>query len=329
MIPSLAVLAACSPDPSDPGGSPTGDPPFQSTPTTDTAGEPPDDTGTPVTTPTTPLDCTVEPLGVPLDFLPIPSSEDFTIGADGLLYGVQTGSGALTRTSREGVEEMLVPNVSSWGRGTRFLVDGDLVVAEPDTGSLIRFDTSTWGKTLLHGGLSQPNGIAIGDDGYVHLTQANGIVLRIEPVTGESTVLHDTPISTDGITFSPDYRTLSWNSENGEIIQVVLDEYGAVTEGPSVITTVDGGTLDGMTADACGNLYVIVMSGLVVLIKPDGTQRVLVDLSEANGGDFISAANFGSGVGGFERDHLYVMSLSYGVFEIDIGIDGKWEPHFP
>jgi hypothetical protein len=45
------------------------------------------------------------------------------------------------------------------------------------------------------------------------------------------------------------------------------------------------------------------------------------------GGVFISAANFGSGFGGFERENLYVMNLNGGVFEIEMGIPGKWEPH--
>jgi sugar lactone lactonase YvrE len=262
----------------------------------------------------------------------IQSSEDFTFDLDGYLWGVST-QGPLIRTPLDGELEVMRPDISSWGRGVRFLPDGDLVIAEPDRGALLRLDRDTLSGEVLRDGINSPNGIAIGEDGWVHMTQGGGDVLRVDPETGEADRLVQSDISTDGITFAPDYRRLYWNSEGGQVMTLVLDEFGALAEEPALLTRIDTGLaiLDGMTSDECGNLYVVKMNGHLIRVLPDGTQEPLMDLNQHAGGaaSFISAANFGSGVGGWERDHLYVMSLDHGLFELEIGIRGKWEPHMP
>lgn len=325
----LAVTLGCAdrdtgtptvPGTGTPGGTtPTGTPAGS---TTTPAGS----TGTGGGTTTT-LDCS----GMPLAWrkLTIPSSEDFTTGLDGKLYGVSTGTGALARSAHDGTHEPLVPNVSTWGRGTRFLPGGDLVVAIPDNGTVRRFDPTTWGSEVIANGLAEPNGIAIGENGLVYLTQASGRVVRIDPDTAQVTTLFDTPVSTDGITFAPDYRTLYWNSESGQVIKAEIDAAGNLVTDPVVHATVNTGAgfslLDGMTSDACGNLYVVEMSGRVHRVFPDGSQQVFVDLT--NQGPFISAVNFGSGFGGFEETFLYIMDLNGGVFEIETDIPRNWEPY--
>jgi sugar lactone lactonase YvrE len=307
-----------------------------STPTTETTDTDPDtaDSGAPTPTGDTgsDLDCSSLPQATFVRFHDyVHSSEDFTFDDEGYLWGVSWENGSLIRTLIDGNAELMLPNVSSWGRGVRFLPGGDLVIAEPDSGALIRVDRDTMGATTVRSGLNSPNGVAIDDDGMVFLTQATGRVIRIDPDAGTESLIFDTPVSTDGITLAPDYERLYWNSEQGEVVTAVVDATGTVTEAPSVLADISTsfGILDGMTADACGNLYVVQMSGRIVRVQPDGTQQTLISVDSVPEGTFISAANFGSGVGGWERDHLYVMSLSRGVFEIDVGIPGKWEPHLP
>jgi sugar lactone lactonase YvrE len=281
------------------------------------------------------LDCAELPEAVFVRHMAnMPSTEDFTFDDEGYTWGVSTVNGGLIRTLYDGTPEVMKPNVSSWGRGARFLpgAGGDLLVAERDTGSLLRFDRDTMGTTVVHAGYNEPNGLAIGEDGMVHLTQGVGPVVRVDPDTGEQSVIHDSNVSTDGITFAPDYQRLYWDSEYGQIATAVIDADGVVTEEASVLTTIDVegsglSILDGMAADACGNLYVVRMSGQIIRVTPDGTQSLVIDLSMSPAASLISAVNFGSGVGGWERDHLYVMSLLEGMFEIDVGIEGKPEPH--
>jgi len=261
----------------------------------------------------------------------IPASEDFTIDADGYLWGVSIVTRALVRTTHAGSPEAVIPNVSSWGRGTRFLSTGDIVIAEPDAGQLLLVDPTGPSVAPVLGGLQEPNGIAVDQEDHIYLTEMTGRVNRIDPYTGDRSVVYDNPISTDGITLSPDYGSIYWNSEQGQVIQATLDASGELDGEPTLLATITGGAfvlLDGMTADVCGNLYVVQMSGYIVRVTPQGDQRVVVDLTGAAGGSFISAANFGSGAGGFERENLYVMNLDGGVFEVEMGIPGKWEPHY-
>ncbi|MEZ4239964.1 MAG: SMP-30/gluconolactonase/LRE family protein [Myxococcota bacterium] len=320
------------PTETDPEPTPGTTPPETSTPTSTSTAT--GDTATATATGDTaaPLDCSVRPQATVVrhhDY--VPTAEDFTFDDEGYLWGVSTATSGLIRIPLDGAPELMLPNVSSWGRGTRFLPGGDLVVAEPDRGALIRVDRATMGVTTVRSGLSSPNGVAIDDDGMVFLTQASGRVVRIDPDAGTEQLVYATPLSTDGVTLAPDYERLYWDSESGEVITAVVDAEGTVTSGPEVLTTIatGAGILDGMTADACGNLYVVKMNGTVVRVLPDGTQETLVTLSSHPAGGFICAVNFGSGVGGWERDHLYVMSLQEGLFEVDVGIEGKWEPHYP
>ncbi len=328
---SLAIFACNKGVPTD-----TEDTNKDTDPTTDT-----DDTDTDTdsdtdsdtdTTPTSTYDCTTLPPAPTVwqRLNNIPVSEDFTIDADGFLWGVDTNTRALVKTTHGGNTDVVLPNVSSWGRGTRFLSTGDLMIAEPNSGSLMRVDLSGPSIAPVLGGLQEPNGVVIGDDDFVYLTEMTGKVSRVDPDTGDRTVIYDTPVSTDGITFAPDYRTLYWNSEQGQVVKTVLDADGAVVDPPAVLTTINGlgfmDLLDGMTTDACGNIYVVRMMGHIIRITPDGQQQEIIDLSGL-GGVFISAVNFGSGAGGFERDNLYIMNLSGGVFEVEMGIEGKWEPH--
>ena len=328
---SVAIGVACV---ACKGGTPAGEDPSDDTDLPGTGSETDTDTDTDTyTPPTETYDCSTLPdrptVWNRMDNIPM--SEDFTIDTDGYLWGVNAETTALVKTLYGGTPELVVPSVSSWGRGTRFLSTGDLVIAEPDGGQLIRVDVTTGSVTPVVGDLQEPNGIAVDEDDWVYLTEMNGRVNRINPYGGERSVIFDNPVSTDGITFSPDYSTLYWNSESGEVIQAEIDAEGAIVGTPSVLALIDDmaffDLLDGMTADVCGNLYVVRMSGYIVRVTPQGQQEVVVDLTGVPGGVFISAANFGSGFGGFERENLYVMNLNGGVFEIEMGIPGKWEPH--
>ena len=139
-------------------------------------------------------------------------------------------------------------------------------------------------------------------------------------------------MSFDGITFSPDYKTLYFDEEMGNLHRAPVNEDGMLGE-PTLIDnlfeavgTVEGlGLLDGMTADACGNVYVVDMEGRVIRATPSNEIEVAVDLTSEYF-PFIPAVNFGSGVGGWKRDHLYIISFDVGIYEVEIGAIGKPEP---
>ncbi len=251
------------------------------------------------------------------------SSEDFTFDTEGNLWGVSLQDGALSKIARDGTRTVVLPNVSSFGRGIRFLPNGDMVIAEPDEGALIRITSDGQTSTIL-GNIREPNGIAIHPNGMVYLTGVEGILYRIDPDTGANTHLVDGGPSLDGIVFSRDFRTLYYDTEAGTVFSIPLDEDGIPeAEGSRYVDLPEIELLDGMALDDCGNLYVVEMSGIVWRIKPDKTIEKAVELGVGGpfgGGVFICAISFGSGKGGWDANTLYIMDLQGQIHEAPIGV---------
>ncbi|MBA2321097.1 MAG: SMP-30/gluconolactonase/LRE family protein [Deltaproteobacteria bacterium] len=255
----------------------------------------------------------------------IPTFEDFTFSADGYLWGVSLYEGALTRVPYGGPSELLRPGVSGYARGTRFLPDGDLVSVDYPNNSLLRIDVTTYTSTVLTGGLTSPNAVAIDESGDIFLTQVTGRILRIDPATGLSTPLALSAVSNDGLSFSPDYRTLYLNSDAGGDYQSLgLDAAGEVTSPLAPFAELPG-PADGMVVDACGNAYVTQFEPpSIVRVRPDGIVEPFILLPD----DVLAVAvNFGTGVGGWEAEHLFISDWNGEFLEYDAGVTGKWEPH--
>ncbi len=270
------------------------------------------------------VDCS-QLLPLPLSYTTydwVPSHEDWTFSTDGYMVGVQ---GDLWRTPYGGPKELLVPNLGN-SKGTRFLPDGNLVVADVNAQSLVKIDPATGSRETLRQ-LNNPNGVAIGADGWAYVT-VTGAVVRVDTTTGDLEMVADLPgKSFDGISFSPDYSRLYWNEEFGNIWSVEFDANnmpGDPVRGPNIpIPAIS--ILDGMAVDACGNLYVVEMQNGVWRVTPDGQVELAIDIA---GFAFMSSLNFGIGVGGWDANSLYVMDFSGKVYEAPVGVPGKWEPHY-
>jgi hypothetical protein len=321
---SLAIATtACGSGSDDPdggggngdGGGGNGDATmFDATPTYD-AGEPD----------ATPSDCDNLPsLPVTSRFLDhIPWAEDFTFDDQGNLVGISDGG--LFRTPYDGAPALWTA-VNYQTRGARLLANGtDLVVSNMSNNELTRIDPQGVQIPIL-AGLPEPNGIAIGMDGFIYLANSGGQIRRIDPDTGQFTVLWtDQNRSFDGITFNLDYSVLYVNEEAGDVHKMTIDAQGNAGTPEHVVTLQPQFLLDGMAVDECNNVYTLDMAGTVYRIDQQNNVDVVVQFSM--GEAFIPALNFGSGVGGWHADKLYVMNFLDGVFEVDIGVRGKPEPH--
>lgn len=275
----------------------------------------------------TPSDCDNLPaLPVTSRFLDhIPWAEDFTFDDQGNLVGISDGG--LFRTPYDG-SPALWTAVTYQTRGARLLANGtDLVVSNMSNNELTRIDPQGVQSTVL-AGLPEPNGIAIGLDGFIYLANSGGQVRRINPDNGQFTVLWNAQgRSFDGITFSPDYSVLYVNEESGDVHKMAIDAQGNAGTPELVVTLQPEFLLDGMAADECGNIYTLDMAGTVYRIDSDNNVETVVQFSM--GEAFVPALNFGSGIGGWHADKLYVMNFLNGVFEVDVGVRGKYEPHLP
>lgn len=297
-----------------------------------------------------PFDCgALPPLPVTTwNVLPVPGAEDFTFDAEGRLVGVDLEND-LVRTTYDGETELVYPNagipVGGSGpgsfpmivRGIRFLPDGNLVYADRGAGGLAHLDLETLEKTMLVTGLVEPNGVAVSKSGLAYVTDKSGHVTAVDPALGASSVLFNAPKSLDGIGFAPDFETLYVNSEKQSVYALplaavpsasgaFLADVGSGGGGPS-------GGLDGMTVDACGNLYVVQMSGILWRVSPDGKQvakvvTIVASGGGPSGGPLLNAVNFGSGKGGWKADSLYAISMMRDeVYEVPVGVPGAPQPH--
>jgi len=280
--------------------------------------------------PTLPDDCSLPVGPAPWTYLTwVPPSEEFVFDDSGYLFNVDAFPDLVWRTPFGGPHEIVAPYQSREVAGTRFLLDGDLVVCDEGDDAVVRIGMDG-GSELIAGGLTSPNSVAVDDKGQVYVT-AYDEVWRLDPDNGDKTFLHAVPGSDlDGLTFSPDFKSLYFNQDEGGAIGLIeLDD-----EGNALDAYVVGNApadfwneLDGMTTDECGNVYVVRIDGRIWRLNTDLTMEPVADLTEEY--PTATSINFGSGVGAWERDHLYVMDRQGGMFDIDIGVRGKWEPHLP
>lgn len=254
-----------------------------------------------------------------------PPVEDFTFLDDGRILAVVGGH--LQAFEFGGASTILVPNLGDV-RGTRLLPDGRAALAHITTGSVLLVDPFVGSQEVLASGLVNPNGIAIGDDGLVYVATTARIV-RLDPSDFSQEVVAEVPNrSFDGLSFSPDFSRLYFNEEVGRIHWVDFDangDPGPVQDGPSIPVGAFG-LLDGMTVDACGNLYTTEMGSTVWRVSPSGTVEQVVVVS---GVAILPALNFGPGTGGFDADVLYVADFTGKMHAVEVGVEGKWEPHLP
>ncbi len=336
MIQVLLLLGACKNSllPAEPFPVPETTP-STSPPVTDTdPGTPGDttDSGAPPTgtetggIPMIAADCkALLPIPAEYEVLPWTSgSEDFALDLEGNHVGVVGGT--LFETPYGGTKQPVAPGLSDSIRGSRILADGTVVLSDPEHQTIVGVDPDTGSNWVIAAGVENPNGIAIGADGWIYAA-LTGSIARFDPATGDRETVADMPgNSFDGLTFMPDYKTLFFDEEFGQVWKVTFDDDNNPSEpilGPDLPL---GGfsILDGMTADACYNLYVVEMNGTVWRASPDGTVDVALDVS---GFASTSAANFGSGIGGWDANTLYVSDFLTKTYAVSLGVPGKWEPY--
>jgi sugar lactone lactonase YvrE len=274
-------------------------------------------------------------------------AEDFAFDGEGNLISIDA-AGNLTRQPRNGPRTVVVPNAAQTGAGTRFLANGDLVVASVEEGAVVRI-TPAGGKQVLASGIAYPNGIEVDREGAVYVAEHDrGRVLRIDPSAGMTTVIAEGLEFSNGLSFSPDYRILYVGSFGGGTVHAIArnedGSWPAATASPPVLlaqvpttsgpTMVDGGGLDGVTVDACGNVYVTeYLLGNVWRISPTGAVDLLVTLPS----EWIPNLHWGVGVGGWDAKRLYVIERNNGgapglglgvsgggrLFELAVGVPEK------
>lgn len=152
-------------------------------------------------------------------------SEDFAFDSEGNLVSTDQ-SGNLTKQPKSGNRQVFVPGLGETA-GTRFLANGDLVIASVEQGALLRIAPNGSVTTMLSG-LQYPNGVEVGRDGFVYVAEHDaGQVRRVNPDNGEFTIVASGLTNPNGLAFSPDDKTLYVGSfGGGSVHSVSIDAAG-------------------------------------------------------------------------------------------------------
>jgi hypothetical protein len=294
---------------------------------TDTDDTDTDDTGD--TDDTTPdlksVDC-AKLSSAPLSIESVPGAKAYhgiTFDDDGHIIGSDNSS--LIKSTRDGDWDILAPSIG-WAEQIDRLHDGDIAVLATQNTSVKRVSMAGAASTLATS--VSGYGLTVGPDGMVYVANYQNIV-RIDPDTGEKTNLFGNIASTSPkvVAFNTDNSTMYYGSlSGGRVYSVELDEdYNPIGQ-PEVFAVGVGGWHDGIGVDVCGNVYVADYSYTALYkITPEGVVSIYHDYT---GNSYGHGLVWGSGLGGFREDALYVPQPynNNNVLEVIIGVPMQgWE----
>lgn len=309
-----------------------------------TATEPPEDGATTVSTRTTAdtetetsyvvdvsvdEDCAVAPPAGPIAFsstIAIRTQGDFDFDGAGFLDAQRQGG--LSAYSRTGDRHLVAANVG-YLAGIRSLPTGDVVASAPNLGQVTLVTYAYGDAAPFVGGIQYPSGLEAGADGMMYVSDyaPAGRVWTFDPYSGDGAVVVDLPFP-NGLALSVDEQTLyvatssGWFHGTGTVAAVDRDQDGrwdATTLHPVYDAS---GRVDALAVDVCDNLYIVELeTGRVVRIRAiDHGVELIADLGASPGG--YTSARFGTGLGGFERDQLFVSNGSE-LWVLEVGVDGR------
>jgi len=147
-------------------------------------------------------------------------AEDFGFDAEGWLVSVD-GNGNLVRQDAAGELEVIFPSVGRETAGLRILANGDVAVNVVNNGSLVIITPGGGSRTLLSG-LRYPNGLEVDGEGFLYVSEQGGRqIRRVDPETGEFTVIARGLQAPNGLGFSPDFQTLYVANFGGGVIDAI------------------------------------------------------------------------------------------------------------
>ncbi|WP_240928005.1 SMP-30/gluconolactonase/LRE family protein [Thalassoroseus pseudoceratinae] len=220
---------------------------------------------------------TPTPLTRPGEFTP--GIEGPACDANGDIYAVNyMEQGTIGRVSPDGDGEVFVTlPEGSVGNGIRFLLSGDFYVADYMQHNILLVNAASRAVSVHahHGGMNQPNDIAITNDGTLYASDPNwsegtGQIWRIDR-DGTVTKVASKMGTTNGIEVSPDGKTLYVNESKQRNIWAFDIAPSGDLSGERLVKKFADHGFDGMRCDVDGNLYVTRYGkGTVVKLSPSG-----------------------------------------------------------
>jgi sugar lactone lactonase YvrE len=257
-------------------------------------------------------------------------SEDLAFDDEGNVVGSDMQH--IYKSTKAGVSTLVVPNLP-FRAGLRLLSTGEIVLANDETGSLDRVDLDGTRTTVLSN-LRYPNGLEVGPDDMVYLTEHDGRkVRRIDPFTGDNTVISDGDISSpNGISFNEDFTALYIAGFSGakKIYKLPMNKDGTVAGELEVwADNVGTGWLDGIGVDVCGNVYIADYDRSQILRYDNEGNYIDTPIDMQGTWNYLPNMQWGSGMGDWNPNFAYFpegWSASQ-MYELELGIPSKWSAY--
>ena len=322
---AVAVLAACEePQSGDWAYKQPLETSTTSTTSTTTPTEPTTSTPTTSTTDTGPDPC-LAPLPAaprPVATIDITTEEDFDFDADGYII-YQSGSIVAENTS--GDYHVIASAPGGDPSGLQVNSENNLVVVS-DVDSTVHLIYRSGGIDIIMSGFSLPNGIEIGANDRVYVSDyGSGQVRWTDPATGDSGQVTNQLNNPDNLVLSPDEQTLYVATTDGIAVLERIAGTDDWEPTPTAYLASGLGPLYVVEIDSCGNLYTAVGTEIYRL---DMQNLVLEGIANLPSGWFVSSLRFGNGVAEFDRWELYATMRS-DIHVIDIGLNGRHHPTTP
>jgi hypothetical protein len=252
-------------------------------------------------------------------------SEDFA-GTEDIAF--DAAGGMVGRDGDDLVRLESNGTTSAWGSMSgfaydmRFDLDGNLIVARPQLGSVVRI-TPGGDVSDVVTELSLPNGIHVDSMGRIWISAPNHAeILRVE---ADGSVTEDVLTgaaagSAGGLVLDETRGMLFFTSYNfGQVRRAPVDDEGVAGAVEVVASPV--GNPHGLALDACGNVYAVdhLNSRLYRLILDEAGDLVGEPELLASFETFVYNARFGVGPG-FSETTLYVAGSSGSVWAVDVGV---------
>jgi hypothetical protein len=268
-----------------------------------------------------PFDCsTVSPN--PISVRPVPGARGYhglAFDLAGYLYGIDT-NGNVIQADFYGNGTVFAPGVGTI-QGMDTLANGEIVIAS-DQGAIVALDPATGGTRRIATGI-YAYGVVVGPDQLVYVGDRSN-TYRIDPVAETQTV-YLSGNQAQSLGFSPDGTKLYFTTTFGYALwQVELDgNYDPIGD-PTQLSNFGQSYRDGLAVDSCGLIYVPDYgTGKMYRIDPTtGVNTVYVNFTPFS--NYGHSAVFGSGIGGWLTDAIYVPQPynNYTVGEIVTGVPG-------
>lgn len=247
-------------------------------------------------------------------------SEDITFDGQGNLAG-KSGSNIIV-VDADGTELESFPDAGGTF-GLRYRANGDLLAAKPGGSGAIRRVND---GTVVVPNVAGVNGLYPDADGNIWFTDFSSVRRLNADDSIDDIVTGANSSSANGVLLDADRGLVFYTDYgNGLLRSVEIGADGSPGTVDPMVASIPGARLDGLSMDACGNIYVVDQfeSSALYRVFLDETGAAIGDPEELVSSFPSNVANaiFGAGEG-WDEMSMYAAGQPGDVYRVEVGVSG-------